>query len=167
VDIALAVAMHRRANVGRGSKDDGRRRIDDRRPVAAIDEIEGYGVEIRPLLVATINRFPQRRIPTTLPTPGTESPRLTLNTPPGPSKTAVPSTTSRSVQPSMVVGLVSGTGARGICMLGLTALSIVEGAGGCAAAGGFGRALAIEADGLGGCGALAGASRAISRVAVQ
>jgi hypothetical protein len=48
-------------------------------------------------------------------------------------------------------------------MLGLTALSIVEGAGGCAAAGGFGRALAIEADGLGGCGALAG----VSRVAVR
>src|SRR5262249_1688116 len=36
---------------------------------------------------------------------------VALHTPFGPSKTAVPPLTSRRVQPSMVVGLVSGTGA--------------------------------------------------------
>jgi hypothetical protein len=70
-----------------------------------------YGVEIRPLLVATIRRLPHRKIETILPTPGTVSPRVTRNVPLGPSNTAVPFITSRSVQPSMVVGLVSGTGA--------------------------------------------------------
>ena len=47
----------------------------------------------------------------TLPSPGTVSPRATRNVPLGPSNTAVPFVTSRSVQPSMVVGLVSGAGA--------------------------------------------------------
>jgi len=71
-----------------------------------------YGVDINPLLVATIQRLPQRTIDSTRPTPGTVSPRLTVKVPFGPSKTAVPSVTSRSIQPSMVVGLVSGTGVR-------------------------------------------------------
>jgi hypothetical protein len=71
-----------------------------------------YGVEIRPLLVATIQRLPQRTIDSTRPTPGTVSPRFTVQMPSGPSKTAVPLVTSRSIQPSMVVGLVSGTGVR-------------------------------------------------------
>src|SRR5580765_4604054 len=70
-----------------------------------------YGVEIRPLLVATIRRLPHRKIDSILPTPGTVSPRVTRQVPLGPSNTAVPFVTSRSVQPSMVVGLVSGTGA--------------------------------------------------------
>jgi hypothetical protein len=70
-----------------------------------------YGVEIRPLLVATIRRFPQRKMDSTLPTPGIMSPLDTLRMPSGPSKTAVPLATSRSVQPSIVVGLVSGVGA--------------------------------------------------------
>jgi hypothetical protein len=69
-----------------------------------------YGVEIKPLLVATIKRLPQRTIESTLPTPGTVCPGVTFQTPFGPSMTAVPSTTSRSVQPSIVVGLVSGVG---------------------------------------------------------
>ena|SRR6476659_2860969 len=71
-----------------------------------------YGVEIRPVLVATIRRLPHRKIETILPTPGTVSPRVTCQVLPlGPSNTAVPFITSRSVQPSMVAGLVSGTGA--------------------------------------------------------
>ncbi len=36
-----------------------------------------YGVEIRPVLVATIRRLPHRKIETILPTPGTVSPRVT------------------------------------------------------------------------------------------
>src|ERR1700687_4258401 len=67
-----------------------------------------YGVEIRPLLVATIKRFPQRPMEPTLPTPGTVCPGFALQTPLGPSSTAVPLVTSRSVQPLIVVGLVSG-----------------------------------------------------------
>src|SRR5215470_8248446 len=70
-----------------------------------------YRVEIRPLLVATIQRLPQRTIESIFPTPGTVSPRVALHTPFGPSRTAAPSRTSRRVQPSMVVGFVSGTGA--------------------------------------------------------
>jgi hypothetical protein len=70
-----------------------------------------YCVEMRPLLVATIQWLPQRTIESTLPTPGTVSPRVALQIPPGPSKTAVPPTTSRTVQPSIVVGFVSGVGA--------------------------------------------------------
>ena len=69
-----------------------------------------YGFEIRPLLVATIRRLPHRKIAMILPTPGTVSPRVTRQVPSGPSNTAVPFITSRSLQPSMVVGLVSGTG---------------------------------------------------------
>src|SRR5215831_16341299 len=69
-----------------------------------------YGVEIKPRLVATTNRLPQRTIESTRPIPGTVCPGVTFQTPFGPSITAVPLTTSRSVQPSMVVGLVSGVG---------------------------------------------------------
>src|SRR6266851_2156840 len=68
-------------------------------------------VEIRPLLVATIQRLPQRTIESIVPTPGTVSPRAAFHVPFGPSNTAVPPLTSRTVHPSMVVGLVSGTGA--------------------------------------------------------
>ena len=69
-----------------------------------------FCVEIRPLVVATIQRLPQRTIESTRPTPGTVSPRVALKMPLGPSKTTFPPTTSRTVQPSMVVGLVSGNG---------------------------------------------------------
>jgi hypothetical protein len=71
---------------------------------------ETYGVEIKPLLVPTTKRLPQRTIESTLPTPGTVWPGVTFQTPFGPSITATPFTTSRSVQPSIVVGLVSGVG---------------------------------------------------------
>src|SRR4051812_24766804 len=70
-----------------------------------------FWVEIRPLLVATIQRLPQRTTDSTRPIPGTVSPCAARQTPPGPSSTAVPPTTSRIVQPSIVVGLVSGAGA--------------------------------------------------------
>jgi hypothetical protein len=69
-----------------------------------------YRVEIKPLLVATIHRLPQRTTESIFPTPGTVSPRVAFQTPLGPSRTAVPPLTSRIVQPSMVVGFVSGTG---------------------------------------------------------
>ncbi len=65
---------------------------------------------INPLAVATIQRLPQRTIESMRPTPGTVSPRVTVQTPSGPSRIAVPPRTSRTVQPSIVVGLVSGTG---------------------------------------------------------
>src|ERR1700704_1618896 len=65
---------------------------------------------MRPLLVATSQRLPQRTMESILPTPGTVSPGAALRTPPGPSKTAVPLVTSRTVQPAMVAGLVSGDG---------------------------------------------------------
>src|SRR3954452_4728819 len=70
-----------------------------------------FWVEIRPLLVATIQRLPQRTTDSTRPIPGTVSPCAARQTPPGPSSTAVPPTTSRIVQPSIVVGLDSGAGA--------------------------------------------------------
>src|SRR5215472_7608204 len=57
-----------------------------------------------------MKRLPQRTTESTLPTPGTICPGVTFQTPFGPSITAMPLTTSRSVQPSMVVGLVSGVG---------------------------------------------------------
>ena len=65
---------------------------------------------IRPLLVATIQRLPQSTIESTLPNPGTASPRVTFKMPWGPSKTAAPPTTSRTVEPGTVVGRVSGVG---------------------------------------------------------
>ena len=48
----------------------------------------------------------------TLPRSGTVSPRVTFEMPLGPCKTAVPLMTSRSVQPAMPVGFVSGVGMR-------------------------------------------------------
>ena len=65
---------------------------------------------MRPLLVTTIQWLPQRTINSTLPTRGTVSPRVALHVPSGPSRTAVAPETSRTVQPSMVAGLVSGNG---------------------------------------------------------
>lgn len=49
-----------------------------------------HGVVTRPLLVATIQRLPHSTIESTLPSPGTVSPRAAVQTPAGPSKTAVP-----------------------------------------------------------------------------
>src|SRR5262249_60132569 len=72
-----------------------------------------YGVKIKPLLVATIQRLPHRTIESTLPTPGTVSPCPTRQTPFGPCTTAMPSMTSISAQPAIVVGLVSGYGCVG------------------------------------------------------
>ena len=67
-------------------------------------------VVIRPLLVATIQRLPQRTMESIRPAPGTVSPTDTLRTPSGPCNTAMPPDTFRTVQPSIVVGLVSGVG---------------------------------------------------------
>ena len=72
-----------------------------------------YGVAINPLAVATIQRLPQRTIESIRPIPGTVSPRVAIRTPSGPSRTTVPPRTSRTVQPSIVVGLVSGAGTIG------------------------------------------------------
>src|ERR1700704_5446229 len=72
-----------------------------------------YGVAISPLAVATIQRLPQRTMESIRPIPGTVSPRAAVRTPSGPSRTAVPPRTSRTVQPSIVVGLVSATGTMG------------------------------------------------------
>src|SRR6478672_7363742 len=68
-----------------------------------------YCVAIKPFAVATIQRLPQRTIESIRPIPGTVSPRVTVQTPSGPSRIAVAPRTSRTVQPSIVVGLVSGT----------------------------------------------------------
>ena len=59
--------------------------------------------------VATIHHLPQRQDVLNLPEPGHLIPRLTFRMPFGPSKTAVPPITLRTVQPLMVAGLVSGT----------------------------------------------------------
>src|SRR5262249_620720 len=66
-----------------------------------------FWVEIRPLVVATIQRLPQRTIESIRPIPGTVSPCAARQAPLGPSSTTVPPTTSRIVQPSIVVGRVS------------------------------------------------------------
>src|ERR1700761_6283634 len=63
-----------------------------------------YGVAINPLSVATIQRLPQRTIESIRPMPGTVSPRIAIRTPSGPPSTAVAPRTSRTVQPSIVVG---------------------------------------------------------------
>jgi hypothetical protein len=73
--------------------------------------ISHHCVVIRPLLVATIQRLPQRTIESIFPKPGTMFPRVTFTGPLGPSKMTVPPITSRTVQPGMVVGRVSGVGA--------------------------------------------------------
>src|SRR6266850_1413973 len=75
--------------------------------------IDDYGVAISPLAVATIQRLPQRTIESIRPIPGIVSPRAAVRTPSGPSRTTVPPRTSRTVQPSIVVGLVSATGTIG------------------------------------------------------
>ena len=63
---------------------------------------------MRPRVVATIQRLPQRTIDSIRPTPGTVSPCAARQAPLGPSSTTVPPATSRIVQPSTVVGRVSG-----------------------------------------------------------
>ncbi|MGY3075795.1 hypothetical protein ACVWZZ_002166 [Bradyrhizobium sp. LM6.10] len=55
----------------------------------------------------------QRTMESIRPMPGTVSARVAIRTPSGPPRTAIPPLTSRTVQPSMVVGLVSGVGMRG------------------------------------------------------
>src|SRR5258707_3071712 len=77
--------------------------------VTRFQELIIYCVAINPFAVATIQRLPQRTIESMRPIPGTVSPRVTVQTPLGPSRIAVPPRTSRTVQPSIVVGLVSGT----------------------------------------------------------
>ena len=53
-------------------------------------------------------RLPQRTMDSTRPIPGMVSPRAAIRIPSGPSRTAVPSRTSTTVQPGIVAGLVSG-----------------------------------------------------------
>src|SRR6202048_2818619 len=84
----------------------GVRRAEATRPHAP----KPHGVVINPLLVATIQRLPHITIESTFPSPGRVSPRAAFHVLPGPSKVAIPLTTFRTVQPLMVVGLVSGTG---------------------------------------------------------
>jgi hypothetical protein len=71
-----------------------------------------YGVEIKPEVVETIQRPPHRTTESMRPTPGTVSPRITLRTPFGPCRIIASPRTSRTIQPSMVIGRVSGTGWR-------------------------------------------------------
>ena len=80
-------------------------------PVRAL--ARGYCVAINPLAVATIQRLPQRTIDSIRPIPGIVSPRVAIRIPSGPSSTAVPSRTSTTLHPGMVVGLVSGAAAKG------------------------------------------------------
>ena len=72
-----------------------------------------YGVAINPLAVAITQRLPQRTMDSTRPTPGMLSPRAAIRMPSGPSRTAVPSRTSTTVQPGIVAGLVSGAATSG------------------------------------------------------
>jgi hypothetical protein len=58
-------------------------------------------------------RLPQRTIDSTRPRPGMVSPRAAIRIPSGPSRTAVPSRTSTTVQPGIVAGLVSGAATKG------------------------------------------------------
>src|SRR5262249_34061410 len=60
-------------------------------------------VEIRPLVVATIQRLPQRTIESILPISGTVSPCAARQTPLWPSSTTVPPPTPRIVPPSVRV----------------------------------------------------------------
>src|SRR5713226_666705 len=69
-----------------------------------------HRVVIKPLLVETIQRLPHRTIESTVPSPGTVSPRATFQTPLGPCNTALPLATSRITHPSRTVGFVSGNG---------------------------------------------------------
>ena len=58
-------------------------------------------------------RLPQRTMDSTRPSPGIVSPRAAIRIPSGPSRTAVPSRTSTTVQPGIVAGFVSGAATRG------------------------------------------------------
>ena len=143
---------------------------------AVAGPMSNYGVEIKPLLVATTRRLPQRTIESTLPTPGTVCPGITFQTPLGPSNTAVPLTTSRSVQPSIVVGRVSGVGVSWVVVrtsFALTSFKVVcRGApvDSLVATRDSGEVLteALEAEEtIGCCGASAGTFRAISRTIIS
>ena len=68
-----------------------------------------YGVAIKPEVVETTQRLPHRTTESMRPTPGTVSPRITFRTPLGPWRTIASPRTSRTTQPSMVIGRVSGT----------------------------------------------------------
>jgi hypothetical protein len=112
----------------------------------------------------------------TLPIPGTVCPGVTFQTPFGPSITAVPLTTSRSVQPIMVVGLVSGVGVSFVGVRTSFTVAPVEAVRRGAtvesmlASRDSGAVLAdfVEtAETFGFCGASAGAFRAISRTIVS
>ena len=65
-------------------------------------------------------RLPQRTMDSTRPSPGIVSPRAAIRIPSGPSRTAVPSRTSTTVQPGIVAGLVSGAATRG-CRIAIAA----------------------------------------------
>jgi hypothetical protein len=65
-------------------------------------------------------RLPQRTMDSTRPIPGMVSPRAAIRIPSGPSRTAVPSRTSTTVQPGIVAGLVSGAATRG-CRIAIAA----------------------------------------------
>ena len=93
------------------------KRTSNHSPFTAAARPRAYGVVIKPLLVATIQRLPHRTIESIVPSPGTLSPRVTFQTPSGPCSTALPLATSRITQPSMVVGFVSGNGVG--CVFGL------------------------------------------------
>src|SRR3954463_1009836 len=80
----------------------------------------GYGVAINPAAVAMTQRLPQRTMDSTRPTPGMVSPRAAIRIPSGPSRTAVPSRTSTTVQPGIVAGLVSGAATSG-CRVAIAA----------------------------------------------
>src|SRR6188472_2764445 len=77
-----------------------------------VDSRNNHGVVINPLLVATIQRLPHSTTESIFPSIGTLSPRATFNVPSGPCNVAMPLFTLVTVQPGIVVGLVSGTGAR-------------------------------------------------------
>ena len=98
-------------------------------------------------------RLPQRTMDSTRPRPGMVSPRAAIRIPSGPSRTAVPSRTSTTVQPGIVAGLVSGAATRG-CRIAIAGPAFAWEAGLVA-----GRALpANRADGLGMLPTMAGKS---------
>src|SRR5262249_15390146 len=63
-----------------------------------------FWVEMRPLVVATIQRLPQRTIESIRPIPGTVSPCAARQAPLGPSSTTVPPTTRPSWTPTAPSG---------------------------------------------------------------
>ena len=68
-------------------------------------------------------RLPQRTMNSTRPIPGIVSPRAAIRIPSGPSRTAVPSRTSTTVQPGIVAGFVSGAATRG-CRIAIAAAEV-------------------------------------------